>query len=621
MKKILISFYCITLSSICQALAPSTSVFAANVNDFYFDSFTADYYLEKDSAGISHLKVVEEVVAVFPDYEQNKGIVRQIPFTNQAGKNITLPSLTEDNLTLLRNGEKEPIWSIEKYEDYYLVSTGTDDYLLGPQTYTFSYEFEKVITDFESFQELYWDTNGTGSYQRFNSLSATIHFSDEEMFNNFTGETSCYVGYYGESGQSRCFVNIDLDEKTVTFSTSDLKAGENLTFVLEFKKDSFAVPEPEKSYLVAYYLIAFLVLVFIFIPKAIKYSNQFNSLKNLYKNTPVVPQYTPIKDLSVAEMSELAIDSRIRGSDKVATLIDLAVNHKIKLKKGEKKIFGGFNWLIEVVSVDNLKTHETIVLELLNNGHSVSNGATIEVKNHSYSSRLETLSHTYSYTLTKSLKTKNLHSEPKTGKHVLSIFASFALPFFLFWIFTIAYSEESEHKIILLENLFPLISLLTFVLPVVSLIISERNHKYATHTEQSIAYARYLDGLAYYIKLAEADRLKFLQSVQNVDTSPQGIVSLYEKLLPYAILLGLENSWMNELNKYYTMPEVTNPTWFYGQTFLISDFHNLEVHTRSSINSGTYEPSSSSSSSSSSSGGGGGGFSGGGGGGGGFGGR
>ena len=54
----------------------------ASVNDFYFSDFTGDYYLSKDSEGISHLKVVESVTAVFPDYKQNKGICRQIPFTN-----------------------------------------------------------------------------------------------------------------------------------------------------------------------------------------------------------------------------------------------------------------------------------------------------------------------------------------------------------------------------------------------------------------------------------------------------------------------------------------------------------------------------------------------------------
>ena len=70
--------------------APISNTFAS-VQDFYFEDFTGDYYLSKDDEGISYLKVVESVTAVFPDYKQNKGICRQIAYTNQNGANITLP--------------------------------------------------------------------------------------------------------------------------------------------------------------------------------------------------------------------------------------------------------------------------------------------------------------------------------------------------------------------------------------------------------------------------------------------------------------------------------------------------------------------------------------------------
>ena len=136
---------------ICQialALVFSMPAFANDLNNFYFSDFTGDYYLSKDENGVSHLKVVESVTAVFPDYNQNKGICRQIPFTNQNGKNITLPSLSSSNLTLTRNGSPEPIYSITKENGYYNVCTGTEEYILGAQTYVFTYEFSKVVTEF-----------------------------------------------------------------------------------------------------------------------------------------------------------------------------------------------------------------------------------------------------------------------------------------------------------------------------------------------------------------------------------------------------------------------------------------------------------------------------------------
>ena len=113
--------------------------------------------------------------------------------------------------------------------------------------------------------------------------------------------------------------------------------------------------------------------------------------------------------------------------------------------------------------------------------------------------------------------------------------------------------------------------------------------------------------------MAEKDRLEFLQSVKGADTSDKGIVKLYEKLLPYACLFGVEKSWMEELNKYYDRIADYDPYWYYGDGYITGYMlGSMMSSVNSSISSGSM-----SSSSSSSSGGGGGGFSGGGGGGGG----
>ena len=114
--------------------------------------------------------------------------------------------------------------------------------------------------------------------------------------------------------------------------------------------------------------------------------------------------------------------------------------------------------------------------------------------------------------------------------------------------------------------------------------------------------------------MAEKDRLEFLQSVKTADTSEEGIVKLYERLLPYAALFGVEKSWMNELEQYYDAAQIERPDWI-AEGFTFSAIHSA----MSSAVSRPIDTSSSSGSGGSSgfSGGGGGGFSGGGGGGGG----
>ena len=174
-------FYYIILMLIYPVVLGVEGV-SAGVNDFYFSDFTGDYYLSKDTEGISHLKVKESVTAVFPDFNQNKGICRQIPFTNQDGNNVTLPNLTRDNITVTRNGNSEPVYSIERENNYYNVCTGTEEYVQGEQEYVFEYEYNKAVTDFGDYQELYWDTNGNGASQKFEKVTARLHFTDETVW-------------------------------------------------------------------------------------------------------------------------------------------------------------------------------------------------------------------------------------------------------------------------------------------------------------------------------------------------------------------------------------------------------------------------------------------------------
>jgi uncharacterized membrane protein YgcG len=121
---------------------------------------------------------------------------------------------------------------------------------------------------------------------------------------------------------------------------------------------------------------------------------------------------------------------------------------------------------------------------------------------------------------------------------------------------------------------------------------------------------RKLLGLKLYIKVAEKDRINFANA-------PAKTPELFEKLLPYAMVFGLEKKWAKEFENIY----ITPPSWYVGSTgaFSSSIFIN-SVNLMSSVTTQVIASSVRSSSSSSwggSSGSSGGGSSGGGGGGGG----
>jgi uncharacterized membrane protein YgcG len=146
-------------------------------------------------------------------------------------------------------------------------------------------------------------------------------------------------------------------------------------------------------------------------------------------------------------------------------------------------------------------------------------------------------------------------------------------------------------------------------------------------TEAGRAARDHLDGLKLYLTVAEEERLRVLQSPQGAERIDVGdnlqLVKLYEKLLPWAVVWGVEDQWMRELAVRVAATDTT-PDWFVGangfETALFSTaVRGVITTTSATVSSSSWSGSSGGSSFSGGSFGGG--FSGGGGGGGGGGGR
>ena len=175
-------------------------------------------------------------------------------------------------------------------------------------------------------------------------------------------------------------------------------------------------------------------------------------------------------------------------------------------------------------------------------------------------------------------------------------------------------------RLVFAEYFYLVAFLMILLTTIATLCLVEVAAKYTGRTMKGLEMSRYMEGLEMYIRMAEADRMKMLQSVEGADTSPEGIVKLYEKLLPYAAVFGLEESWMDEMKKYCRVEEIEEPDYLMTGLMASQISRNLR-NAASYANAATVMKSSGGGSSSGFSGGGGGGFSGGGGGGGGFGGR
>ena len=622
-KKILFIF--LIVFGLFLSLKPLPS-FAVDTENFYFDDFEADYYLSKDAEGGSHLKVVETFTAVFPSFNQNKGFCRYIPYTNQKGKNVTLPKLTKEDIVLTRNGKPEPIYSIGREAGIksYEVCTGDDSYVTGRQVYTFTYNFEKVITDFSEYQELYWDTNGNGWFQKFNVVTARVHFADDSVKKAYSGESWCYVGEYGKSGKERC--TISEIEDGVKFTAKNLSRYENLTFDIQFKPNSFLVLPPEKNYTLVYIMVGFAAVCLLLLIIPFRKYLKTREKARFYKSIFVRPEYQPNKDYDVAEMAEIFIGEK--KDAKVAILLDMIVKGNISLIKKEEGKIKKDKWSIKVEKADGISKKGEILLKILNGGTDYKVGDVIDIKARTANSTLVSLGRQYDKEVINNLKTAGLVEgdyKKGFGSGAISNITMIILIVFIFGPIASGIMDDlvDEHGEFMLEGdvvgeawFLPVIGVTFIIAIIIYSCLKNQTDRFLYRTKKGLEASRYMDGLELYIKMAEKDRLAFLQSVEGADTSPEGVVHLYEKLLPYAAVLGLEKTWMKELEKYYKLEEVETPSWYYHNlsTYSMLSAVNTAANT---VRSSTTYASSGGGSSSGFSGGGGGGFSGGGGGGGG----
>jgi hypothetical protein len=221
----------------------------ADTSDFSFSLYAGEYFLDRDDAGHSTLRTVETFVAEFPDFDQNRGIIRAIPNDyDGVPLNTAVESVTD------AQGAPVPYES-DDVGGFTELALGTDDFVRGTQTYTISYTQENVVRAFADTDsdELYWDTNGTGFDQPFATVAARVHVAPA-IAPFLTGNTACYTGAQGESGACEITRETDPDAadpagQLFTTEADDLGPGENLTVAIGFAADTFvqvpAAAQPE----------------------------------------------------------------------------------------------------------------------------------------------------------------------------------------------------------------------------------------------------------------------------------------------------------------------------------------------------------------------------------------
>jgi hypothetical protein len=560
---------------------------AADTNNFKISLFDVQYDLSRDENNRSVLKTTETIVAEFPNFDQNHGIERALPSKFDGhSTNLKIQSIT-DSSGMPRE------YSTDTENDMSVLRIGDPDkYAYGTQTYVLTYTQNDVARYFadSGLDEWYWDTNGTQWKVPIDSLAITYKINDD-LVNARVGMPACYRGASGAKGS--CSTN-EVGDVTYTVRASNLGIGENITVATGFNKGTFAAYEQTfaEKLTSIWQAVFFITLILGFaglIALSVIYSRRMNRLSEL---SIIVTEYIPPKGTSVLVSSKVI---SVVGSAFAAQLIDFAVRHYIEvIETQEKSLWKSAQYDIKVISDPQtlLEEEKEILSDMFGSLPKVGDRVSLKSLTNNMAYYLRTADNDKKLTKlveqTYALRKKS----PKASK------------FFYRWAFV--------HLIVGILTLSPALLLIAGM-------IALQGKSIRPLTDKGLDLRRYLLGLTKYIKAAEAERLKFLQgpdTAQKVGESvdinnPGQLVKLYERVLPYAILFGLEKEWSKRLGEFYESTQ-TRPDWYSGNAAF-----NAVIFSSALSNFSTAASYSGGSASSSSSGASGGGSSGGGGGGGG----
>ncbi len=577
-----------------------TSRARAQTQNFTIKSFEADYYLSADSARASQMNVEESIQAAFPEFDQNHGILRALPKSYQGHTvSLQIKSVTDEK------GEKYPYTTTSQHGNSVLKIGDPNKFVQGLKTYRISYSLRNVINFQPGSDEFYWDVNGDQWQQPFQTVTARFHVPPE-LGEKLQADQRCLSGNYG-SQDVRCTINRTSDqqgEQIITTQADHLQPHQTLTLVTAFNNGTFTQGPEVIQELHMRSIKRILSVTVIFLPPLIIGSLMFRQWR-AYGDDPsgrgvIIPQYLPPKELDVLA-SGFIFSKSINGRTMSALIIDLAAKRYIDIYEIEKKQL-----------LHNKKSYE---LQLQADPSTISGR------------QLDIVHALFGPSAGKNARVKLLDLKNKLYKEVTSTSDKLAEELFrqgyfrtnpkkiISKYFTISFVLAIAGVVLIFifsRVLWPIgvgILLSSIVAFIFSLIMPARS-------EKGVATMEYLLGLRDYLKLAEADRIKFLQSLQGakrLQADPQektAKIKLFESLLPYAVLFGIEKSWAKQFENLYTQP----PEWYHG-SFATFQMANLTSSIGGMTQASTVAFSAPSSSSSS--GFGGGGFAGGGGGGGG----
>ncbi len=486
----------------------------------------------------STIHVQETIAYDFGPYDRH-GIFRYMPTAIQGSK--TNRKIRISNIEV--HDERGQPYVFKRSSNWNKVEfkIGDPDVLInGLHTYVISYTVSNAIGYFDSFDEIYW--NATGNEWEVPISDAHVRVMLPRAVASGDLRISCYEGTLGSTETCESVWQGGVSQ--VEFSSArGYGLREGMTVAVGFPKGLIREPtnlerivEVIKDNAIVF--LPFLTLLFLLIA-------WFKWGRDAKGRGTIVPQYDVPDKLTPLAVSAIYRE-RLKNSDISAEIIYLATegyfsinyieeNKILSTKKDyelvklrdESEAMGTDRLLMEHLFV------ETTALKSFLSGKFIPASKANSVR----ISKLKDVFVQYIAKIKKDVFDQVVSGGYyKTSPEVVSIFGIIGFVVFGFGVYTLGAN---------------VISGLSFIVSGVLVFFFGR--LMPAKTEKGMATYDYILGLREYLQIAEKDWLKF-------HNAPEKKPEVFEKLLPFAMVLGVEKAWAKEFQDIY----VPEPSWYHG---------------------------------------------------------
>jgi uncharacterized membrane protein len=498
-------------------------VLPASARDWHIARFETHIYVASDGVTTVNEHIT---VAFIGEYH---GIYRDIPieYPGPGGANYTLFL----KVTSVLDGSSGHSLKYESSTQHgnrhlkiYIPDAGN-----ATRNVIITYKVTNAVRWFDGHDELYWNVTGNDWPVPIDSAAASITFPGNAAGNL---RAQAFRGAYGSQAQD---ATAEVRNNTVVVeANSPLSMRDGLTADVYISKGVLKQPSKgtqamwflRSNPIVLLPLWAFIVMFFFWWTKG----------RDPHPDVSVAPMYEPPKDMTPAEVGAL-IDDAVHPRDITCTMVDLAVKGYLKIEETESKVLlfthrdYTFHALKPPDTWNALQLHERVMLD-----HMFTGGAT-EVRLSDLKNQFYVAIPTMKSDILAELKSKGMYSVDPESAHayVLAGILFTAAPFVLAQVLGWGSMFDSP-GLLIAAGILALIIVFLF-----ARIMSAKSLK-GVRTKVEIL------GFQEFINRVDADRLQRMPP----DT--------FEKFLPYAMVLGIENRWA----KAFQGITQNQPTWYVG---------------------------------------------------------